>query len=124
MSGPTDPVVELYELVLENPSLFGCFIYVANTWNPKTSRYDRALPDRFRTPGADRALANWHRKFFTDWLALPIADKQRDVALYWRSIGGSREALREIGETAIPPLVRDEERKLFIQDLTFVSALL
>jgi hypothetical protein len=39
-----DPIVELYELVLQTPSPFGRLIYVANLWNPQTHRYDRGLP--------------------------------------------------------------------------------
>jgi len=127
MPGRIDPLVELYEQVVQNPSLFGRLIYVASLWNPETSRYDRGLPDKFRLPDVDRALADWHRKFFIDWLSQSLQQKERDLALYWRAIVGSpdqNKTLREIGEAAIPPLVRSEERKLFIQDLVFVSALL
>jgi hypothetical protein len=127
MVGAANPVVELYELVLQNPSLFGRLIYIAGLWNPEVSRYDKGLPDRFRRAETDKALARWHQSFFIDWLSLSLTEKERDVALYWRSLGSHREGmktLREIGELAIPPLVRDEERKFFIQDLTFLQALL
>ena len=125
MLGRTDPLVELYEQVVQTPSLFGRLICVARLWNPATSRYDRGLPDKFRLPDVDRALADWHRKFFTDWLSQSLYDKERDLALYWRSVVSSPDhigTLREIGEAAIPPLVRSEERNLFIQDLVFISA--
>ena len=125
--GRANPVVELYELVLQNPSFFGRLIYIAGLWNPEASRYDKGLPDRFRGIETDKALARWHQSFFVDWLSLSLTDKERDVTLYWRSLGGDREdtkTLREIGEASIPPLVRAEERKFFLQDLTFLQALL
>ena len=126
MVGYTNPVVELYELVLQTPSLFGRLVYVASLWNPETSRYDRGLPDRFRGVETDKALARWHQSFFIDWLSQSLTEKEKDVSLYWRNVG-SREngkTVREIGEAAIPPLVRSEERKFFLQDLTFIQALL
>ena len=104
-----DPRVELYELVLQIPSLLGRLIYIARLWNPQTSRYDSDLPNRFRFPGVDNALAKWHQTFFIEWLALSLEAKKADVALYWRTLGSSRDqigAIRERGEAAIPPLVR------------------
>jgi len=127
MAVTANAVVELYELVLQNPSLFGRLIYIAGLWNPELSRYDKGLPDRFRNADTDKALARWHKSFFIDWLSLSLAEKERDVALYWRSLAGDQKGmktLREIGGPAIPPLVRDEERKFFLQDLTFLQALL
>ena len=126
MVGHSNPVVELYELVLQTPSLFGRLIYIAALWNPGTSRYDRDLPDRFRGAETDKALARWHQSFFVDWLSQSLTEKERDVALYWRSLSSrdQTKTLREIGEAAIPPLVRAEERKFFIQDLTFIQAML
>ena len=122
----SNPVVELYELVIQNPSLFGRLIYIAGLWNPETSRYDRGLPDRFRGAETDKALARWHQAFFIDWLSQSLTDKERDIGLYWRSLSGREQTrtIREIGEAAIPPLVRSEERKFFIQDLTFIQAML
>ena len=73
----------------------------------------------------EKALSNWHSTFFIEWLSLPMTAKERDVALYWTSIGGSRDqikAIRAQGEAALPPLVRTEERKFFIQDLSFILA--
>ena len=127
MVGRTNPVVELYELVLQNPSHFGRLIYIAGLWNSEAGRYDKGLPDRVRGAETDKALARWHQTFFVDWLSLSLTDKERDVALYWNSLGGDRagmKTVREIGEAAIPPLVRAEERKFFLQDLTFIQALL
>jgi hypothetical protein len=37
---------------------------------------------------------------------------------------GPGKTIRELGEAAIPPLVRAEERRFFIQDLTFIQAML
>jgi hypothetical protein len=126
MVGHTNPVVELYELVLQTPSLFGRLIYIAGLWNPETSRYDRGLPDRFRSVETDKALARWHQSFFIDWLSQSLTEKERDVSLYWTNLGRPENArtIREIGEAAIPPLVRAEERKFFLQDLTFIQAML
>ena len=38
--------------------------------------------------------------------------------------GDQSKTLRELGEAAMPPLVRPEERRFFIQDLTFIQATL
>lgn len=127
MTAFSDPVIELYELVQKNPSIFGRLLHIAGLWNPETSRYERELPARFRGASVDQALSKWHQAFFLEWLARPLADKERDVALYWKAAGGTREQarkLRELGESAIPPLVRSEERQLFLQDLAFIQALL
>ena len=126
MVGYTNPVVELYELVIQTPSLFGRLIYIAGLWNPETSRYDRGLPDRFRGVETDKALARWHQSFFIDWLSQSLTEKEKDVSLYWRNLGArdNGKTIREIGEAAIPPLIRSEERKFFLQDLTFIQAML
>ena len=122
-----DPLVELYELLLQKPSLLGRIIYIANLWNPETSRYDRGLPDRFRFNAASNALARWHQMFFVEWLSQPLEEKERDVKQYWQSLGGSREqikGMKDQSEAAIPPLVREEERRLFLMDLSFIFAVL
>src|SRR5581483_861324 len=99
-----NPVVELYERVIQNPSLFGRIVHIASLWNPETSRYDRGLAERFRGPEVDKALARWHETFFLDWLARTLTEKERDGALYWGSNSGHGKTLRELGEGAIPPL--------------------
>lgn len=124
MAGPGTPLVELYDLVIQRPSLFGRLIYIANLWNTQTSRYDLSLPERFRSPETDQALAKWHYAFFVEWLSLPLPEKERDIALYWNSNSAPGKTIRELGEAAIPPLVRAEERKFFLQDLTFIQAML
>ena len=124
MAGPSAPLVELYDLVIQHPSLFGRLIYIANLWNPQTSRYDLGLPERFRSPETDQALAKWHYAFFVEWLSLPLPEKERDIALYWRSGPAPGKTIRELGEGAIPPLVRAEERTFFLQDLTYIQAML
>jgi hypothetical protein len=124
MAEAGNPLVELYELVIQPASLFGRLIYIANLWNPQTSRYDRGLPERFRSPETDQALVKWHYTFFIEWLSLPLPEKERDVALYRMGNPGPGKTIRELGEAAIPPLVRAEERRFFIQDLTFIQAML
>ena len=121
-----EPAIELYELIAKNPSVFGRLIHIASLWNPETSRYERGLPERYRSvPGIDTTLAKWHQAFFLEWLSQSLTEKERDVAMYWNS--GAREQgkkIREIGQAAIPPLVRSEERQFFLQDLAFLQALL
>ena len=122
-----DPLVELYELLLQKPSLLGRIIFIANLWNPETHRYDRGLADRFHSSAASNALARWHQMFFVEWLSQSLEEKERDVKQYWQSLGGSRDQIKPIkdqSEAAIPPLVRDEERKLFLMDLSFIFAVL
>lgn len=125
MTAFSDPVIELYEIVHKNPSTFGRLLHIAGLWNPETSTYERGLPARFRGALVSQALSKWHQAFFLDWLARPLAEKERDVALFWNA--GTRAQsvkLRDLGEAAIPPLVRNEERQLFLQDLSFIQALL
>src|SRR5436309_2495884 len=119
--GQGNAVVELYELVLQQPSLFGRLVYIAGLWNPEASRYDKGLPDRFRGADTEKALSRWHQAFFVEWLSQSLTEKEKDVALYWTNPGVNRDqskSIREVGELAIPPLVRTEERKFFLQDLT------
>jgi len=87
---------------------------------PVRSRSSRTL----RSPETDQALAKWHYTFFVEWLSLPLPEKERDVALYRMGNPGPGKTIRELGEAAIPPLVRAEERRFFIQDLTFIQAML
>jgi hypothetical protein len=121
-----EPAIELYELIAKNPSVFGRLIHIASLWNPETSRYERGLPERYRlVPGIDTTLAKWHQAFFLEWLSQSLTEKERDVTMFWNS--ASREQgkkIREIGQAAIPPLVRAEERQFFLQDLAFLQALL
>jgi hypothetical protein len=127
MTALRDPTVELYELILRNPSVFGRLVHIAGLWNGETGRYERGLPERLRTAEIDKALSRWHQAFFVDWLAQSLAEKERDISLYWAHVGGTRDQvkkIRESGEAAIPPLVREEERRLFLQDLAFIQALL
>src|SRR5690348_18459859 len=104
-----DPIVELWERVLQIPSVFGRLLYVADLWNVQTGRYDRGLPDRFRTPEVDKAVSNWHRVLFRQWLAMTLDQKQDDISLY-SSTGNRSRTIREDGEAATPPLVGYEER--------------
>lgn len=122
-----DPVVEFYEAVQKTPSIFGRLISIADCWNPQTGRYERGLPDSHRNEEMDKALARWHHAFFVEWLSSSLAEKERDVVIYWANADSVRKQgkkLREVGEAAIPPLVRSEERALFLQDLAFIQALL
>jgi len=82
------------------------------------------LPDRFRLAEADTALAKWHYTFFVEFLSLPLPEKERDVTLYWSRNRDQGKTVRQVGEAAMPPLVRAEERMLFIQDLAIIQAML
>ena len=127
MTAQCDPVVEFYELVQGSPSVLGRLMQIAAFWNSETGRYERGLSDRYRTSEMDKALTRWHRAFFVDWLSSSLSEKERDAAVYWASSASTREPgkkLRDLGEGAIPPLVRAEERQLFLQDMAFLQALL
>ncbi len=120
-------VAELYQQILQMPSLLGRLTYIADRWNPQTRRYDRDLPERFHDSLVYQAIANWHRALFVDWLSLPLERKERDVSAYWMSIGGTQEQLKTIGrlaEAAIPPLMRAVEREYFMSEIKFLQALL
>ena len=122
-----NPAVELYELLLQNTSLFGRLVQVAGWWNPQLGRYDRGIPERFKNAGLDHAISKWHLAFFNEWLALSLTQQQNDVTIYWATLGRTREAIlkiRELGEASIPPLVELPDRRAFQQSLTFVQSLL
>jgi len=126
MTALRDPAIELYELIVRDPSVFGRLVYIAGLWRPETGSYERGLPERFRIAGIDRALSKWHQAFFIEWLSKSLREKERDVRLFWSRNDPETQSrkLRELGEAAIPPLVRSEERQLFLQDLGFIQALL
>lgn len=116
-----DPIAESWERVVEVPSVFGRLLYVADLWNVRTGRHDRGLPDRSRTAEIDKAVANWHRVLFRQWLALTLDQKSDDISLYSTTASQERiRAIRQDSETAIPPLVGYKERRLCIQDLAVV----
>ena len=127
MLNAQNAALELYDLLLQDASIFGRLIYIAGLWNPETKRYERGLPERFRHAGLDQAISRWHHAFFMEWLALSLAQQQNDVAVYWTSKGRTRDQIREIrqlGEAAIPPLVEWAERRSFLQNLTFIQTVL
>ena len=98
-----DRVDELYGLMLRNPSLLGRLIYIGCLWNPRTGRYDRGLPTRFLGIETEQALRRWHHASFFQWLSQVPEERERDLVLYWNSIGGGRHqlrAIRELGENA------------------------
>ena len=92
MTARVDPVIELYEIILKSPSVFGRIVQIAGLWNPAASRYELGLPERFRVPGVDQALAKWHQAFFLQWLSQSLTEKERDVAIYWAASGASSRA--------------------------------
>jgi hypothetical protein len=122
-----NPASELYDLLLQNSSIFGRLIHIASLWNPETRRYEKGLPERFRNGGLDSLISRWHQAFFLEWLALSLDQQQRDVDLYWTSKGRARpevSQLRELGEAAIPPLVDWAERQAFSKNLAFIQSVL
>jgi hypothetical protein len=119
--------IELYELLLQNASLFGRLVQLAGWWNPELGRYERGLPERFKHAGLDHAISKWRLAFFNEWLALSLTQQQNDVTIFWSTLGRTREAIqkiRDLGEAAIPPLVDLPDRRAFQQSLTFVQSLL
>ena len=119
--------LELYELLVQNPSIFGRLLHIAGFWNPLSNRYDIGLPERFRGAGLDQQIARWHHAFFMEWVALSLAQQQNDVLVYWNSTGRSPEQIkniREQGEAAIPALVEWAERRSFRQNLAFIQSVL
>ena len=122
-----NPAMELYDLLLQKPSLFGRLVHIASLWNPQTKSYGRGLPERFRNAGLDPAIARWHQAFFLEWIALSLNQQHTDVRLYWNSLGRTSEqikTIREQGEAAIPPLVEWAERQSFLHSLAFIQTLL
>ena len=123
-SQTNNPALELYELLVQNPSLFGRLVQVARLRNPATKGHPQGLPDRFRNnPSLDQAISRWHHAFFMEWIALSLSQQQHDVDIYWTALGRTAEQLkriREEGEAAIPPLVEWAERQYFLQNLGFI----
>jgi hypothetical protein len=122
-SQTNNPALELYDLLIQNPSIFGRLVQVASLRNPPTKVHHQGLPDRFRTARLDQAISRWHQAFFMEWLALSLSQQQHDVDIYWTALGRTAEHLkriREEGEAAIPPLVEWAERQYFLQNLAFI----
>lgn len=122
-SQTNNPALELYDLLIQNPSIFGRLVLVASLRSPAKKTNPQGLPDRFRNPSLDQAISRWHQAFFMEWLALSLSQQQHDVDIYWTSLGRTADQLkrvREEGEAAIPPLVEWAERQYFLQNLTFI----
>lgn len=122
-----NPALELYDLLLQNPSIFGRLLHVASLWNPQANTYERSLPERFQNAGLDKSISRWHQAFFLEWVALSLEQQQNDVLAYWNHLGRHPEqikTIREQGEAAIPPLVEWAERQTFVQNLGFIQSLL
>ncbi|GEM_PF-2241685 len=122
-----NPAAELYDQLLQNASIFGRLTQIASLWNPATRRYEHGLAERFRNAGLDPLISRWHQAFFLEWLALSLEQQQRDILVYWTSTGRKPEQIqkiRELGETAIPPLVDWEERQTFTKNLAFIQSVL
>ena len=127
LSQTNNPALELYDLLLQNSSIFGRLVHVASLWNPQTKTYERGLPERFRNAGLDQTISRWHQAFFMEWIALSLSQQQNDVVVYWTSLGRAPEQIKKIreqGEAAIPPLVEWAERQFFVQNLTFIQTVL
>jgi len=127
LSQTNNRALELYDLLLQNPSIFGRLVYIAGLCNPQTQSYERALPERFRNAGLDQAISRWHHAFFMEWIALSLEQQQNDVIVYWTSVGRTAEQLKKIREqveAAIPPLVEWAERQSFLQSLGFIHTVL
>ena len=121
-----NPALELYESLLQNPSIFGRLVHIASLWNPASKSY-QGLPERFRNAGLDPQITRWHQAFFMEWVALSLAQQQNDVMVYWTGMGRDPEQikkLREQGEAAIPPLVEWAERQSFTKNLAFIQTVL
>lgn len=118
-SPTNNPALELYDLLMQNPSIFGRLVQVASFRTPGA----KDLPDRFRTASLDPAISRWHHAFFMEWIALSLSQQQHDVDIYWTALGRTADQLkriREEGEAAIPPLVEWAERQYFLQNLAFI----
>lgn len=119
VSPTNNAALELYDLLVQNPSIFGRLVQVAALRTPGT----KSLPDRFRTANLDQAISRWHQAFFMEWIALSLSQQQHDVDIYWTALGRTADQLkriREEGEAAIPPLVEWAERQYFLQNLAFI----
>jgi len=122
-----NPALELYELLMQNPSIFGRLLHVSSLWNPQTKTYESGLPESFRNAGLDKSISRWHQAFFMEWVALSLEQQQNDVLVYWNHLGRNPEQIkriREQGEAAIPPLVEWAERQSFVQNLGFIQTVL
>ncbi len=118
-SPANNPALELYDLLMQNQSIFGRLVQVAGLRAPGS----KDLPDRFRTASLDQAMSRWHQAFFMEWIALSLSQQQHDVDIYWTALGRTADQLkriREEGEAAIPPLVEWAERQYFLQNLAFI----
>jgi hypothetical protein len=120
-------LLELRDFLHRDPSFLGRLIGAAGLWNHATGRYNRNLPERFRGERIDQAVAQWHKSFFLEWLALSLEEKEADLTAYWESLGRQVDQInriRAIAEAAIPPLTNSAQRQDCIHDLVLITALL
>jgi hypothetical protein len=118
---------ELRNFLHRDPSYLGRLIGAAGLWNHATGRYDLNLPERFQGERIDHAVAQWHKSFFLEWLALSLEEKEADLSKYWESLGRPLDQInriRAIAEAAIPPLTNSAQRQDYIHDLVLITALL
>jgi hypothetical protein len=118
----------LSEFVLHSPSLLGRVIQIASCWDAVSEKYQNPPGADFDPAVVDNTMRRMHLEAFTNWLALSLKAQKRDLAVYI-NLSDYNDRVRKLSqvlrdaERLVPTGANPEERKLFIQDLRIVRAL-
>lgn len=127
-SGELVALGNLNDLIFRSASLFARMIAIASLRSESTGRYEN-VDVGFRVPAVHQVLLNLHVEIFAHWLLLPLRMQKADINIHIDSLGASERAveirqLLELGERMIPQSAIPVERRLFLQDLRIIQALL
>ena len=125
-------VADLWRRTLSQvPSVYGRLVYLSGLRDANSGRYEHhGLALVFGKDEANRALKKCHVQAFEEWLTFDIEQQKADLDLYLSSIETDKRTTLEnwIKETPyrnlIPSSTRQNERRLFMADLSAILELL
>ena len=106
------------------PTVFGRVAYLASLRDANSGVYrHHGLAAMFGRDESSRALRESHEEIFSEWVCLPLVEKNADLMGYLDDLGVAREIVVEnwlqskIYRTYIPAATPTMERELFLSDL-------
>ena len=122
---------ELWRKTLSQiPTLFGRLVYLSSLRDPNTGEYEHfGFAQRFTNKEADRTLRRSHTETFSDWLCYSLEEQKADLDLYLASLPLSSRTVianwKRLPPFAnlVPVPTREEQRALFLADLSLVVQL-
>ena len=125
-------VADLWKHTLSRiPTVYGRLTYLASLRDQNSGIYrHHGLSTAFGREESSKALQESHGRAFADWLNLSLADKNTDLTAYLESLEDPRRVVLDhwlqsrVYRAQVPASARKMERKLFIQDLEALVAVL